>query len=538
VQSPAISRAAPCFGPPAESRTMTPAARGEPQKSSKKSTERSTEGSAIPGRRAVPDSVFDQDPELHNEAEKLRAQYKQSQRAAPEADNTTGWAYGVSLGDFHAYMPMHSYMFTPTRQLWPAVSVNARISRIKLTDKNGDPVLDENGKQKTVSATAWLDRHKPVEQMTWAPGEPTIIRDKLILEGGWTARRGVNCFNLYHPPTIKAGDDATLAEPWLNHLAIVYPEEAEREHILDWLAHRVQRPHEKINHALVFGGGPGIGKDSILAPVRHAVGPWNVREASPSQILGRFNGFLKSVILRINEAHDLGEYDRFAFYQHMKSYIAAPPEVLPIDEKNLREYPIPNVCGVVITSNHKTDGLFLAADDRRHFVAWSNLTKEDYRFKDKYWSRLYAYYEDGGNEAVAAFLQQRNIDHFDPKAPPPQTAAFWAIIDNHRPSEESELADILDLMGRPHAFTLAMLIKTAEGQANPDGGFIDWLRERKNRRQIPHRLEKCGYVPVHNPDAEDGLWRIRNKRQAAYADKNLPLREQIKAAKELTNLGK
>ena len=29
-------------------------------------------------------------------------------------------------------------------------------------------------------------------------------------------------------------------------------------------------------------------------------------------MLGRFNGFLKSVILRINEARDLGDVDRFS----------------------------------------------------------------------------------------------------------------------------------------------------------------------------------------------------------------------------------
>jgi len=44
------------------------------------------------------------------------------------------------------------------------------------------------------------------------------------------------------------------------------------------------------------------------------------------------------VILRVNEAHDLGEFDRFALYDHMKSYIAAPPEVLTVNEKNLREF--------------------------------------------------------------------------------------------------------------------------------------------------------------------------------------------------------
>ena len=34
---------------------------------------------------------------------------------------------GVSLADFFAYMPMHSYIFAPTNEMWPATSVNARL---------------------------------------------------------------------------------------------------------------------------------------------------------------------------------------------------------------------------------------------------------------------------------------------------------------------------------------------------------------------------------------------------------------------------
>ena len=39
-----------------------------------------------------------------------------------------------------------------------------------------------------MAASAWLDRNQPVEQMTWAPGEPMLIRDRLISEGGWIER--------------------------------------------------------------------------------------------------------------------------------------------------------------------------------------------------------------------------------------------------------------------------------------------------------------------------------------------------------------
>jgi hypothetical protein len=70
-------------------------------------------------------------------------------------------------------------------------------------------------------------------------------------------------------------------------------------------------------------------------------------------MLGRFNGFVKSVILRVSEARDLGDVDRFAFYDHTKVYTAAPPDVLRVDEKYLREHYVLNCTGMIITTNHK-----------------------------------------------------------------------------------------------------------------------------------------------------------------------------------------
>jgi hypothetical protein len=360
--------------------------------------------------------------------------------------------------------------------------------------------------------------------MTWAPGLPVVIRNRLVFEGGWIERPGVASFNLYLPPIVEPGDPSGAGR-WIEHVQYVYPEDS--EHIFDWLAHRIQQPQNKINHALVLGGQQGIGKDTLLEPVKYAVGPWNFQEASPAQVLGRFNGFLKSVILRINEARDLGEFDRFQFYDHMKAYTATPPDTLRVDEKNMREYPIINCCGIIITTNHKTDGIFLPTDDRRHFVAWSDLSKDDARFQNGYWRGIYTYYERGGRQDVAAWLNQRDISAFDAKAPPPKTPAFWAIADANRAPEEPELADLLDQLGNPASVALSRLQNMAEGD------FGEWIKDRRNRRAIPHRMEKCGYVPVRNPYANDGLWKIWGKRQAVYGRSSLSQQEQVAAASEL-----
>lgn len=426
---------------------------------------------------------------------------------------------GVSLDDFHAFMPAHNYIFAPSGESWPSTSVNARIPPVPLVDREGQPVLDDDGEQVKLKANVWLDQHRPVEQMTWAPGEPQVVPDRLISEGGWIHRPGCNVFNLYRPPAPLRGDPEK-AGPWLDHVRRVYP--AEAEHIINWLAHRVQRPSEKINHALVLGGAMGVGKDTILEPVKAAVGPWNFAEVSPQHMLGRFNGFVKSVILRVSEARDLGDVDRFAFYDHMKAYTAAPPDVLRVDEKHRQEYAVFNVCGVIITTNHKTNGIFIPVDDRRHFVAWSELVKED--FTEAYWDRLWGWYQHGGIGHVAAFLAQKDLSGFAAKMPPPKTPAFWDIVASNSAPEEAELADALERLGNPAAVTLNAIALVAEQS------FADWLRDRKNYRSLPHKMEECGYKQVRNPAAKSGRWKVDGKDATIYARKELSVREAMIAA--------
>jgi hypothetical protein len=420
---------------------------------------------------------------------------------------------GVHLNDFVAYMPQHSYIFKPDGGMWPGTSVNARI-----------PPMKPIGEDKEIPAAAWLDRNSPVEQMTWAPGEPQLIKGRLMAEGAWIDREGLTAFNLYRPPIAGKGNPSG-AKRWIDLTHAIYPEDA--DHIISWGAHRVQRPQEKINHGLVLGGVPGIGKDTMLEPVKRAVGPWNFVETSPQQVTGRFNGFLKSVILRISEAHDTGDVNRYQFYEHLKSYIASPPDTLRIDEKHMREYSIMNVTSVILTTNHKTDGIFLPPDDRRHYVAWSPLDKS--HLSPDEWTDLWRWYESEGFGDVAAYLREHDISAFNPKAPPKKTEAFWAIVDAGRAPEDAELADVLDEMNNPEALTTSKLIYTAGGSE-----IGEWLRDRKNRRVIPHRLEKCGYSPVRNDTAKDGMWKISGKRQAVYARASLSKRDQLKAASKLT----
>jgi hypothetical protein len=81
----------------------------------------------------------------------------------------------------------------------------------------------------------------------------------------------------------------------------------------------------------------------------------------------------------------------------------------------------------------------------------------------------------------------------------------------------------------PEVITIDMIVKAVDGTET-----AAWIIDRKNRRIIPHRLEKCGYEPVRNDTADDGLWKIRGRRQAVYAHNSLSTQERISAARNLT----
>jgi Family of unknown function (DUF5906) len=433
-------------------------------------------------------------------------------------------------------------IYIPNRKLYPCSSVNKILQWIVISE-------DE-----TRSPVDHLAKTRSAKDMTWSPGHPMEIKDQLIMGTGWVEEVGVMTFNTYKEPKNIPGDPAK-AGMWINHFKRIYPDTCDSM-ILD-LAMKVQHPEIKINHFQVWIGNQGIGKDTLLVPIRYAVGCWNFQEVSPSDIMDNFNPHIKSVILRISEARDEGEgarFDRFKFYDRMKTLTVTPPETLSCNEKNVKPYDVVNVTFPIITTNYETESIHLSPDDRRALVAASVSKKEE--FTEESWNKFYRWYEtdDGSGTGighVVAYLKTLDLSGFNPKAPPPKTAAWHAIVDASRSQSESEFDDALDALGRPDAVTIFQL----KGAATMS--LTKWLKEPKNARHIAGRLKECGYVTVRNPDSKKGLWRVNEKvvvqsgqkeddasvplyslaagtrRQMVYAKEELSVRDRINAVAAL-----
>ena len=300
-----------------------------------------------------------------------------SVRATVTAATVAHGPRSATLEDFRAHAPSATYVYMPCRETWTARAVDIVVGRQQVFDQNGKPVRNKKGELVTESASTWLLKHQRVEQMAWVPGQPALIHDRLLVEAAGSSdrrspastcigRRGSNSAMLFGWPLDRSRKISVLGR--------------DADHIVRWLAQRKQKPDSKSITVWCRERRFRNRQGRLLVPMREAVGPWNFHEVSPTDILGTFNPFVKSVILRVNEVRDLGEVNRFAFYDRMKAYTASPPEVLQVNEKHLRQYYAFNFRGVILTTNHKTDGIYLPADDRRHFVAWS---ERKHRFRPR-----------------------------------------------------------------------------------------------------------------------------------------------------------
>ena len=102
------------------------------------------------------------------------------------------------------------------------------------------------------------------ERVEFLPGKPEITHDS----------DGCRVLNLWKPAPWTMDDHAREPTVFLEHLAYILDNDAVAiEHVLNFLAHVVQRPQERIGHSLLITSeAKGIGKSTLGTVVRRPVG--------------------------------------------------------------------------------------------------------------------------------------------------------------------------------------------------------------------------------------------------------------------------
>ena len=291
-----------------------------------------------------------------------------------------------------------------------------------------------HGKRPKIEAGTCFDENRQakgariLKGVTYAAGESILCsRDGIVYGNRWRDAR----------PVAVAGN----VKPWLDHVERMIPEEKERAHVLDVMAFKLQKPHIKINHAVLHGGNPGSGKDTMWAPFFWSIGGKALKNVSlvrNEEITSQWGYALEAEVLVVNELRQSEAKDRRALENTMKPLIAAPPEFLMVQRKGLAPYDLVNRLQIIAFSNERV-AINLPSDDRRWFVIWSDAP----RMNDADGAKIWAWLESGGKSAVAAWLHARDVSAFAPGATPMLTEAKAIMVEAGMSGAESFLVDLM-----------------------------------------------------------------------------------------------
>jgi hypothetical protein len=290
----------------------------------------------------------------------------------------------------------------------------------------------------------------------------------------------------------------------------------------------------------LLSGKQGIGKDMILTPVREAVGNANTKEIGPDEIFdSKFNPYVKSVLLVINEArpHEKEHYAS-TFYNKIKPYLAAPPSWLAVNNKHEKVTYIPNVCHVVLTTNHVLT-VHIPEEDRRlcvlHSVAKSasERTAEENKVYQEFWDWL----RDGGWEAAARWLLRRDLSKADFSIAPETEGRKRVKTSTVRRTSDTVdglLDDYFDLLYEtrmPEVVFLADLTQFEAHRMTTQRGPENQIRYC---RSLDIKMEQRGYAAHRRERAESGRrrkWQEKDgssfKSAVAYVSESVPSDEVI-----------
>ncbi len=289
-----------------------------------------------------------------------------------------------------------------------------------------------NAKRKIEAATSFDENRqgkgaKALAGITYAAGASILVaRDGLVYGNRWRNAR----------PTPVAGD----VSMWLEHVERMVPEAFEREHLLNALAHKVQFPNHKINHAILMGGNHGSGKDTLFAPFFWAIGgeaKANCSLVKNEDLNSQWGYALECEVMEIAELRQAEAKDRRALENTLKPIIAAPPELLMVNRKGLHPYMALNRVFVIAFSNERV-AISLPSEDRRWFVIWCAAPKLSEAQAVSLWNW---YQHRGGFAAVAHYLHTRDVSDWNPSAPPPTTEAKLIMVEHGMSTAESFLVD-------------------------------------------------------------------------------------------------
>ncbi len=257
-------------------------------------------------------------------------------------------------------------------------------------------VLDPGGQKTTTSAweaytLSRVYRPVTVDDLCF---RPELASGATITEG---LRTLVNSY-VPHEPRVLAGD----ASPFTDHLALMLPDQRDRDILLHWMARVAQSPGRKLQWWPVIQGVKGNGKSTLLNLMMYLSGEdysHLVNVEALAKTGGQFNAWIRrKTFLGLEEVKT---NERRELLEILKPFVTA--DRLPLEGKGVDQITGDNRANGMALTNH-LDGLPIDDDERRYGVfVTAQQTKAD-MLRDGMTSEYFANWRDWwrGEGAYAA----------------------------------------------------------------------------------------------------------------------------------------
>lgn len=327
----------------------------------------------------------------------------------------------------------------------------------------------------------WLEHSEriSVDVPTWAPGKGSYCPSPDRIMGATEAVNFWSGLSPYSPPA----DWDVRARPFDDHIAYLVPNEGERRHFLQWLAHILQKPDElPHSYYVMVATTHGIGRNWLASVLSRVLRGYVASGVDLNRILDSdFNGQLSQKLLMIvDEAHEgFDSYKKHERGRTLRRIITE--EFRLINPKCDRQYTEYNAGRWLMFSNYEDAIPIDNADRRAQFI---ENPKE--RRSPEYYSHIYGKLND--HQFISSIrhrLQTMDISNFNAGA--------------HAQWNEIKLRS-LDLMTSEVDRLVQQFKNEWPGQFVMNRQVRDFVQnelpEPVSQKHLQHAMHRAGFIAV------------------------------------------
>lgn len=252
------------------------------------------------------------------------------------------------------------------------------------------------------------------KKVDFRPDQDKIFRDV----------SGVLSFNRFKALPVYEETNTKIAREavkiFLDHIKYLTETPYESETVLQFLAHTLQKPGQKIKYALLFiNTQEGTGRSWLADLMSLHLGEYTIGVDHDNIKFGYTQYLVDKLLIFI---HEIRDNDRFAFMDRFKSRITEK-DIL-IEEKYSRSYRQTNTVNIIFFSNYR-DAVKIEKHDRRLLV----MLNEKLPQTEEYYNRLYGVLQNPeAYQAIFSYLLNYDLSKFNPHKRPEITRGKTMMI--------------------------------------------------------------------------------------------------------------